>query len=145
MHDFWKSWLWWFFFLNDVDFFYSLKMNKAWANAPSLEHEFMSLEKNLIWLIFENNYASDDFLKTSELDTLECLSLIKKRKSFWMLINLKKKNSESMKLHGIAWMYDGGAMCHLVREECHSALLECRSALLECQMALGHATTLMPW
>ena len=66
-------------------------MNEPWANAPSLEHEFMSLEKNFIWLIFENNYASDDFLKTSELDTLECLSLIKKRKSFWMLINLKKK------------------------------------------------------
>ena len=38
-----------FFFLNDVDFFfYSLKMNEAWANAPSLEHEFMSLEKNFI-------------------------------------------------------------------------------------------------
>ena len=99
MHDFWKSWLWWFFFLNDVDFFYSLKMNKAWANAPSLEHEFMSLEKNLIWLIFENNYASDDFLKTSELDTLEYLSLIKKRKYFWMIINLKKKFRE----HEIAW------------------------------------------
>ena len=66
-------------------------MNEAWANAPSWEHEFMSLEKNFIWLIFEKNYASDDFLKTSELDTLECLSLIKKRKSFWMLINLKKK------------------------------------------------------
>ena len=37
-----------FFFLNDVDFFYSLKMNEAWANAPSWEHEFMSLEKNFI-------------------------------------------------------------------------------------------------
>ena len=54
-----------FFFLNDVDFFffYSLKMNEAWANAPSLEHEFMSLEKYLIWSIFENKGAIDDFWK----------------------------------------------------------------------------------
>ena len=34
--------------------------------------------KNLIWSIFENNDTSDDFLKTSELDTSECLSLTKK-------------------------------------------------------------------
>ena len=37
-----------------------LKMNETWANAPSLRrvHEF---GKILIWLIFENNDASDDF------------------------------------------------------------------------------------
>ena len=40
-----------------------LKMNEPWANALGLEHEFMSLEKNMIWLIFENNDASDDFWK----------------------------------------------------------------------------------
>ena len=33
------------------------------ANAPSLEHEFMSLEKKLIWPIFENNDARDDFFE----------------------------------------------------------------------------------
>ena len=38
-------------------------MNKTWANAPSLEHEFISLGKKLIWSIFENNDASDDFWK----------------------------------------------------------------------------------
>ena len=45
-----------FFFLKDYDdFFFEqmmmvifLKMNEPWVNAPSLEHEFMSLEKNLI-------------------------------------------------------------------------------------------------
>ena len=41
MHDFWKSY-------DDDDFFGSLKMNEAWANAPSLEHKSMSLKKNLI-------------------------------------------------------------------------------------------------
>ena len=44
-------------------YFYFLKMNEPWANAPSLEHEFMSLEKYLIWSIFENNGAIDDFWK----------------------------------------------------------------------------------
>ena len=38
------------FFLNknkkiDDDDLFSLKMNKAWANAPSLEHKSMNLEK----------------------------------------------------------------------------------------------------
>jgi len=28
-------------------FLFFLKMNEPWANAPSLEHEFMSLKKNL--------------------------------------------------------------------------------------------------
>ena len=58
-----------------------LKMNEPQVNAISLEHEFMSLEKNLIWSIFENNDASDDFQKTSELDTTECLSLTPKKKN----------------------------------------------------------------
>ena len=38
-------------------------MNEPWPNVPSLEHEFMSLEKYLIWSIFENNGAIDDFWK----------------------------------------------------------------------------------
>ena len=46
--------------------------------------------------------------------------------------------SENVKLHRIAWVYDGGAACHLAREECHSALVECR-------MALCHVMTLTPW
>ena len=33
-----------FFFKIDVDDFFK-KMNEPWANAPSLEHEFMSLKK----------------------------------------------------------------------------------------------------
>ena len=36
--------------------------------------------KNLIWLIFENNDAGDDFWKQSELDTSKCPSLIFKNK-----------------------------------------------------------------
>ena len=52
--------------------------------------------KSLIWSIFENNDASDDFLKTSELDTSECLRLIQKKKkeSSWMLIDPKKNVRE---------------------------------------------------
>ena len=42
-------------------FFYSLKMNEAWTNAPSLEHESMSLKKKSNLINFENNDASDDF------------------------------------------------------------------------------------
>ena len=30
-----------------VSFFIFLKMKEPWANAPSMEHEFMSLKKNL--------------------------------------------------------------------------------------------------
>ena len=41
-------------------FFFFLKMNEPWANASSLDHEFMSLEK-LDLINFENNDASDDF------------------------------------------------------------------------------------
>ena len=37
-----------FFFLFEMMIFGSLKMNEAWANAPSLKHKSMSLEKNLI-------------------------------------------------------------------------------------------------
>ena len=33
------------FFLNDDDFFDSLKMNEVWANALSLGHKTMSLKK----------------------------------------------------------------------------------------------------
>ena len=33
------------FFLNDDDFFDSLKMNEVWANVLSLEHKTMSLKK----------------------------------------------------------------------------------------------------
>ena len=51
-----------------------------------------------------------------------------------MLIDPKKNVRE----HKIAWMFDGGDVCHLAHEECHSALLKC-------QIALDHATMLMPW
>ena len=44
-------------------FFFFLKMNETWANAPSLEHEFVSLGKHLDLIIFENNGASDDLKK----------------------------------------------------------------------------------
>ena len=68
-----------FFFWKDDDGDF-LKMNEAWANAPSLEHKSMSPKKNLSWSIFENNDISDDFLKIGELDTLECLNLTPKKK-----------------------------------------------------------------
>ena len=55
-----------------------LKMHEVWANAPSLEHKSMGLKKTLVDHFFENNDAGDDFLKTSVLDLLKCLSLIKK-------------------------------------------------------------------
>ena len=51
------------FFFEQMMMVIFLKMNEPWVNAPSLEHEFMSLEKNLIWLNFENNDASDDYWK----------------------------------------------------------------------------------
>ena len=41
--------------------FFFLEMNEAWANAPSLEHKSMSLEKKLDLINFENNDAGDDF------------------------------------------------------------------------------------
>ena len=92
------------------------------------------------------------FLKTSELDTLECLSLTPKKKIFLNVKQSLKKMSESTKLHGVVWVYDRGAACHVAHDECHLALLGCRSALwkcqlafLECQMALGHAMMLTQW
>ena len=79
-----------FFFEKMMIVVFFLKMNEAWANPPSLEHEFMSLEKNFIWLIFENNYASDDFLKTNKLGMPECPNLIKKKKKFLVFISPKQ-------------------------------------------------------
>ena len=76
MHDFLKILMmisfFFFFFIVVVEkmmmvvsfFFFLLKMNETWANAPSLEHEFVSLGKHLDLIIFENNGASDDFKKT---------------------------------------------------------------------------------
>ena len=68
MHDFLKilmmiSFLFFFFFfffffivvvekmMMVVSFFF-LKMNETWVNAPSLEHEFVSLGKHLDLIIF---------------------------------------------------------------------------------------------
>ena len=144
----------WFFWNLDDDFFFKkwwwwslLKMNKTWANAPSLEHEFISLgkkKKNLDLTCFWKQWCKWWFLKTNEM-AHQNAPVWPKKKSFWVL-NDPKKMFENAKLHGIAWKYDGGIACHLAHEKCHSALLErrlalwkCRLALLECRMALGHA------
>ena len=51
-------------------------MNETWANAPSLEHEFVSLGKHLDLIIFENNGASDDLKKKKpKLGMSKCPSL----------------------------------------------------------------------
>ena len=53
MHDFLEILMMIFFFLKkmmtvvSLFFFFFLKVNERWANAPSLEYEFMSLGKNL--------------------------------------------------------------------------------------------------
>ena len=53
MHDFLEILMMIFFFFEKNDdgglsfFFFFLKVNERWANAPSLEYEFMSLGKNL--------------------------------------------------------------------------------------------------
>ena len=36
-----------FFFEQMMMIFFFLKTNEPWANAPNLEHEFMSLDKKL--------------------------------------------------------------------------------------------------
>ena len=86
-------------------------MNETWANAPSLEHEFMILEKKKSWfdqflktmmqvMIFENKWVRHVGIPQFDL-----------KKSFWVL-NGPKKMSENAKSHGIAWVSDGGAKCH---------------------------------
>ena len=66
--------------LNDTYIYiYIYLKTETCANAPSLEHKSMGLKKTLVDHFFENNDAGDDFLKTSVLDLLKCLSLIKKK------------------------------------------------------------------
>ena len=77
-------------------------MKEPWANAPSLEHEFMSLKKNLDLInlkkkkmieaiIFENKCVGHVEMPQFNPKT--------KKNSFWVL-NDPKKMSENTKLHG---------------------------------------------
>ena len=78
-------------------------MHETWANSPSLEHKFMSLRKTWFDQSFWKQCCKWWFLKTSVLGMLECLSLIKKRKSFWVLINLKKKIPRAWNCMNVWW------------------------------------------
>ena len=90
----------------------------------------------LIWSIFENNNAGDDFCENKWVRHI-WMPQFNQKKSFLVFCG-PKKMLENAKLHEIVRMSDG-------RAECHLAFEECRSALLECWMALGHATRLRPW
>ena len=103
--------------------FDSLKMNEAWANAPSLENDLINF--------FLKQWCKWWFLKTSELEMSECLSLTKK-----IFLNVKKSFKKSsrarncMELHRCA-MARVGATWHM------------RSAIRHFWIVKWHLT--MPW
>ena len=120
-----------FFFEKMMMVVFILKMNVPWANASSLRHVFMSLEKS--WFgQFLKIMMQVMIFETNKLGMSECPNLTKK-KSFWVLDD-PKKMSENAKLH--EWVMVGLSA---------SGFEECYSALLECRMALGHTMTLTPW
>ena len=109
MHDFWKSW-WWNFIL--FYFLRKMMMVVSFYFWKWMSHGRMPLVWNINpWILkktwfdqFWKQWCKWWLLKTSELNTLEYPSLIKKYiYIFWMPNGLKKKFHENVKLHGFAW------------------------------------------